>query len=103
MVRAWLGPVPLTIEALHVEYERGRLFADRMVRGPFQSFLHRHRFESRGAGARLVDDIEYELPGGALGRLVGGWMAERRLDRLFRFRHEVTRAACEASRDGAGP
>jgi len=95
IVRAWVAFVPITIESVHVEYERGRLFADRMVRGPFKSFLHRHRFESRGAGARLVDDIDYELPGGPLGRAVGGPIAERRLARLFAFRHAVTRAACD--------
>jgi ligand-binding SRPBCC domain-containing protein len=98
IVRAWLGPIPMTIEAEHFEYERGRLFADRMNRGPFKSFVHRHRFELRGTRSRLVDDIEYELPGGALGRLIGGAIAKRRLDRLFAYRHEVTRAACEEVR-----
>jgi hypothetical protein len=94
VLRAWIGPVPTTIESEHIEYERGRLFADRMVRGPFRSFVHHHRFSARGGGARLVDSIELELPGGALGRRIGGPIALRRLERLFDYRHQVTRAAC---------
>ena len=43
----------------------------------------------------LTDDIEYELPLGPVGRLFGGPIARAGLDRLFAFRHEVTRRECE--------
>ena len=95
-VRAWIGPFPTTIVAEHVAYERGKLFADRMLAGPFRSWLHRHRFESReGGGSRLIDDIEYELPLGWLGRTFGAGLARRRLERLFEHRHRITRSFCE--------
>ena len=35
ILRTKLGPFWQTIEAEHVAYEPGRMFADRMVRGPF--------------------------------------------------------------------
>jgi ligand-binding SRPBCC domain-containing protein len=95
LVRVRVGPVPVLFEAEHIAYERGRRFVDRMVRGPFRSWVHEHRFEPRGAGARLIDDVEYELPLGALGRLAGGAFARRRLERMFDFRHQVTRAHVE--------
>jgi ligand-binding SRPBCC domain-containing protein len=97
-VRAYLGPVPMTIVAEHVAYERGRLFADRIIKGPFKSWLHQHRFESLpGGGSRLTDDIEYDLPGGWLGRAVGAPIARRRLERMFDHRHRITRELCEES------
>jgi ligand-binding SRPBCC domain-containing protein len=96
VIRVRLGPIWQTIEAEHVAYEPGRMFADRMVRGPFASWLHRHIVTPEGPDrSRLTDDIEYELPLGVLGRVFGGPLARRELERLFAFRHEATRAAVE--------
>ena len=96
VLRTKLGPVWRTIEAEHVAYEPGRMFADRMVRGPFAHWLHRHVVTPRGPGESvLTDDVEYELPFGLLGRALGGPIARRQLERLFAYRHEVTRRACE--------
>lgn len=96
ILRTKVGPLWQTIEAEHVAYEPGVMFADRMVRGPFARWLHRHVVTPRGPDrCVLVDDIDYELPLGAVGRWVGGPIARRQLARLFAFRHQVTRAACE--------
>ena len=91
-----LGPFPVTIEAVHVEYDPPHGFTDEMVRGPFRHWRHRHRFESAGTGTHLIDDVTYELPLGRLGNLFGGPIARDRLERLFAFRHDVTKRACEA-------
>ncbi len=96
VVRVKIGPVWQTVEAEHVEYEAGRMFADRMIKGPFAKWLHRHVVTPRGANESvLTDEIDYELPLGALGRIFGGGFARRELERLFDYRHAVTRAACE--------
>jgi ligand-binding SRPBCC domain-containing protein len=98
VLRTKIGPFWQTIEALHVEYEPGHMFADRMVKGPFRAWLHRHVVSARGPNESvLTDDVEYELPLGGLGNLVGGPFARRELARLFAYRHGVTRDACEAS------
>lgn len=91
-----LGPIWTTIEAEHVEYEPGHLFADRMLSGPFRAWYHRHVVEPDGALAcRLVDDVRYELPGGTLGAWLGGAFARRQLQRMFDYRHDITRRECE--------
>jgi ligand-binding SRPBCC domain-containing protein len=76
-LRMHVGPVPIKIVAVHVKYEAGRMFADRMTRGPFKSWLHHHIVEATATGARLIDDVEYELPGGWLGRTVAGGAVRR--------------------------
>lgn len=92
ILRTKIGPLWQTIVAEHVAYEKGRMFADRMVKGPFASWLHTHTVTSRGPHeSMLTDDVEYTLPGGALGALFGGWLVRREVERLFAFRHEVTR------------
>ena len=91
-----VGPFWQTIVAEHVAYEPGRMFADRMLQGPFASWLHRHIVTPAGPNrSTLTDDIEYELPLGWLGRTFGGAFARRSLERMFEFRHQVTREACE--------
>lgn len=98
VVRIKLGLIWQTIEAEHVAYEPGRSFADRMIRGPFASWHHQHIVTPRGPDeCTLTDDIEYELPLGAIGRLLGARFARGELERLFAFRHEVTRRACEGA------
>ena len=39
---------------------------DQQIRGPFAQWIHRHEFESAGNATRLIDRIEYRIPGGAL-------------------------------------
>lgn len=98
ILRTKLGPFWQTVVAEHVEYERGRMFADRIVKGPFARWLHRHTVTPRGPSeSMLTDDIDYELPLGVLGRVFGGFYARRQLERLFEFRHEVTRRECLAA------
>lgn len=96
ILKAKFGPMWQTIVAEHVAYEPGKMFADRMVEGPFPKWLHKHIVTPKGPDkCLLTDDIEYELPLGAVGRFFGGWFARANLERLFEFRHRVTREACE--------
>lgn len=99
VLRTKVGPFWQTIEAEHVAYEPGHMFADRMLRGPFAEWLHRHVVTPLDDDrCTLTDDITYALPFGRLGQLFGGGFARGELERLFAWRHEVTRAACELPR-----
>ena len=96
-LRVKVGPIWQTMVAEHVEYEPGKMFADRLIKGPFAEWLHRHIITPRGEHeCVLTDDIEYELPFGVLGRTFGGRFALNNLERLFEYRHQVTRDACES-------
>jgi hypothetical protein len=91
VVRSRIGPVWVTIESEHVEYEKGRLFVDEMRRGPFASWRHRHVFLAHPQGCRLRDEIDYAPPLGVLGRLADPIAIRPRLRRIFDYRHRVTR------------
>jgi ligand-binding SRPBCC domain-containing protein len=104
VLRQRVGPVWLTMRAVHVEYEEGRLFADKVEGGPFSYWLHRHLFApTADGGCRLTDELEYSLRGGALGRLVVGRWFRGELEKMFAFRHAVTKKECEAEVRRAGP
>jgi ligand-binding SRPBCC domain-containing protein len=53
---------------------------------------------------RLEDRVEYELPLGFIGSLLGGWFVDKKLRKLFRYRHNVAAEAL-ANREinGASP
>lgn len=91
------GPISVRWVAEHRLYDPPRMFEDIQVRGPFRSWRHRHIVEPHADGALLRDEIDYEPPFGFLGRSVAPWLIDRRLQRLFDYRHEVTREWCEGS------
>ena len=96
-----MGPIPLRWVAEHREYDPPHLFADVQLSGPFARWYHRHRMLDDGKGGTLLrDEVDYDPPLGALGRLLGGGMIRRKLQRMFDYRHEVTRKLVEA---GNGP
>lgn len=96
VLRMRLGPLHLDWVAEHVEYVRDRLFVDRQVKGPFAYWRHRHVFEDDGQGGTILrDEVEYLPPLGAIGRVLGGGLIRSKLQRMFDYRHEATRRACE--------
>ena len=92
-----VGPILLTWVAEHTEYESGRMFADRQVSGPFARWYHRHLFSDDDTGGTILrDEIDYEPPLGALGRLLAGGYLRRKLQRMFDYRHERTQQIVES-------
>lgn len=94
VLRMKLGGVATEWIAEHTQYEPGQLFQDRQVKGPFAEFVHSHRTLSRGETSILEDEVRYRLPLGVLGKL-GGSLVKGRLERLFHYRHSVTRLDLE--------
>lgn len=93
LIRVRVGPFWVDWEAEHTRYEKDVLFEDAQVRGPFRSWVHTHKFNAADGGTLLRDEVRIELPLGVLG--LPAWpLVRRKLRRLFRYRHEVTRAGC---------
>lgn len=89
---ARLGLMRLKWLAQHREYEPPHLFRDIQKSGPFALWEHSHRFEALSpARCRLTDHVDYRLPGGWLGTLLGGRMVMTKLDQMFAHRHATTR------------
>jgi ligand-binding SRPBCC domain-containing protein len=96
-LRLRVGPLRFDWVAEITECVRDRLFVDRQVEGPFSSWRHRHGFEEdRSGGTILRDEIDFSGPFGPVVELLTGRFTKSRLHRMFDFRHEVTRRACEA-------
>ncbi len=97
VLRMYLGPIPMRWVAEHVEYDPPRVFADRQVSGPFACWNHRHVMLDDGAGGTILrDEIDFDPPLGALGRLLAGGFLRKKLERQFDFRHQATRTIVES-------
>jgi ligand-binding SRPBCC domain-containing protein len=106
IVRA--GPFKVRWVALHENYQdRGPLggsFTDRQLSGPFAAWKHTHAITPDPANpddlsrSVLTDSIEYQLPLAPISTWVANWFVQRKLARMFEFRHRVTKEACERAR-----
>ncbi|MFH2063931.1 MAG: TIGR01777 family oxidoreductase [Pseudomonadota bacterium] len=92
LLRMKAGPFPFTWHARHTEFQENRYFRDEQVRGPFAKWVHTHRFIPHAEnGCILEDEIEYRLPLHFLSGPLSRPMIEKKLERIFRYRHRITR------------
>jgi hypothetical protein len=80
--------VPIRWVSRIEDWEEGRGFSDRQLKGPYRHWLHRHQFEATADGTRIIDRLEYALPFGVFG-LVALPLVRRDLDAIFAYRREA--------------
>jgi ligand-binding SRPBCC domain-containing protein len=71
-------------------------FRDEMTRGAFRAFTHDHKFESRGSGTVMIDEVGFRSPLGPLGWLVDRLFMAGYLRRLLYGRAEAIKGEAEA-------
>ena len=87
-----MGPMRRVWVAEHQEWEPPVYFTDAQIEGPFKYFKHTHRMESKGTNECVLEDrIEYLLPMGRLGQMLGAGMARKKLQQTFTYRHDTLR------------
>ncbi len=91
------GLVPSRWVAEHTAYDPPFMFEDVQVSGPFASWRHRHLIVPHPDGAILRDEIDLEPPLGALGALAAPILIIPKIEKMFQYRHEVTKAWCESN------
>jgi ligand-binding SRPBCC domain-containing protein len=61
-------------------------FVDVQTSGPYKHWRHKHEFEAHGNGTKMVDEVNYSLPFGVLGRIVHAAKVRRDVNRIFDYR-----------------
>ena len=96
-LRTKIGPIWTRWEIIHRDYLAGRQFRDVLLSGPFTKWEHLHRIDPDGDCASvLTDEIHNRLPCGFLGRWFGAALARRQLERMFAYRHAITKSDVES-------
>jgi len=98
-LRVRVGPLRFTWSAVHEGNEPGRRFVDVQERGPFAVWRHEHDCAADPGGdpaaSELLDRVTWQLPAGRLGHWCAGAMVRGKLERMFCYRHAVTRGDLE--------
>ena len=84
------GLIGLKWTAVHFGYLQDRQFQDKMVKGPFQSWIHTHSFIPDEIGLFIMEDkIAYSPPFGNLGPILLNNTIQNNLNQLFHYRHRI--------------
>ena len=107
-VELLIGRPPFSMRwiAVHDRYIENRQFRDVQTHGPFRRWEHTHLIEPDGRDACYLEDrVVYEIPLGPVGRWLAGALVTRKIEKLFEYRHVVTREAnekpCASDADGS--
>lgn len=93
------GLIPSRWVAEHTAYDPPRMFEDVQISGPFAKWRHRHVIEPHEEGAVLRDEIEFEPPMSIIGDLAAPLFILPRIEKMFDYRHRVTKAWCESGEE----
>lgn len=64
-------------------------FTDTQRKGPYARWIHKHTFKEVNGGVEMIDELEYALPLGMLGRLVNHLFVEAEVKSIFDYRFKV--------------
>jgi ligand-binding SRPBCC domain-containing protein len=78
-----------------ITFLKSHEYIDEMLSGPFKKWRHLHRFHNiEGKQTEIIDEVEFELPYGILGKLIEGY-AYKQLQNIFEYRKITTIKALE--------
>ena len=80
---------PLSWDSVISEYQQDVCFADEMIRGPYRSWHHRHRFRSVEGSIEMTDTVHYSLPLGPIGNLLHALIIRQQLESIFDYRKQA--------------
>jgi ligand-binding SRPBCC domain-containing protein len=90
------GP-PQRITHEITDFESPSRFTETQISGPLQMWVHRHEFQACEEGTLVVDQIEFEPPGGMIGFLVTADRILESLKKNFSHRHSELKRLLEQS------
>ena len=64
-------------------------FIDMQIKGPYNFWKHKHKFRKVKNGTLMIDEVQYKVPMGKLGKLVAGNFVENDVSQIFAHRREV--------------
>jgi len=80
--------ISFTWESVVEDYVENEYFSDRMLKGPFKSWEHKHYYKEIAGGTEQTDIVNYELPLGGIGYLANTFIASKMIEDIFTFRRD---------------
>jgi ligand-binding SRPBCC domain-containing protein len=80
-------PMDWMTEITHVQ--EPHYFVDEQRFGPYALWHHQHHFKEVEGGVEMIDEVNYAIPLGLLGRLANRLFVAREVNRIFDHRYKV--------------
>jgi ligand-binding SRPBCC domain-containing protein len=80
-------PIHWTTEI--IAWEPPHRFVDIQLKGPYKLWRHEHRFVAEGNGTRILDEVQYSLPFGPLGRIAHALKVKKDVETIFVYRKDA--------------
>lgn len=96
--RLRLSGVPIFWRTRIDEFVPLRRFVDSQVRGPYGLWRHQHDFYETREGVLVIDQVDYQIPLGPLGRVAHGMFVGAMLERIFDYRQVQIARLLESAR-----
>ncbi|MEM9351431.1 MAG: SRPBCC family protein [Planctomycetota bacterium] len=81
-----LRGIPIRWRSLISAWEPNRRFVDEQLKGPYSWWHHEHLFEEVDDGTRVIDNVHYGVPGGAI---INALLVEKDVKNIFEYRQRV--------------
>src|SRR4029453_314929 len=89
--RLHLFGIPFSWQSEIQRWNPPEMFVDVQRRGPYQHWVHTHRFREDEGVTTIEDEVQYALPFAPLGELVYS-LVRLQLHRIFRYRQHAIQA-----------
>lgn len=86
-------PVDWVTEITHVQ--EPYYFVDEQRFGPYSLWHHQHHFREVKGGVEMVDEVNYAIPLGFIGRLANRLFVAKEVSTIFDHRHNILKSYFE--------
>lgn len=70
-------------------WEPPHRFVDVQLQGPYKSWRHEHVFEETSDGTKIVDEVQYEVPGWIFAPLIHWAFVRGDIETIFQYRQQT--------------
>lgn len=89
--------IPIRMTVRITSMKSPEYFIDEMIKGPFKSMRHVHRFASKGQQTVMTDEFVFSSPLGIIGLLADKLFLKKYMTNLLIKRNQVIKTAAEAA------
>lgn len=89
--RLKLYGIPFKWRTKITDWQPPHQFTDSQLKGPYQKWVHTHRFQEKDGGALMTDRVIYRISGGVFAPFVNKFFVRNNVENIFTYREAKIR------------